>query len=210
MRFAEVDAVTVDGYGTLLTLARPVPALRRALERRGIERAEHDVAAAFAAEAAHYRPQSHLGRDEASLAELRVDCTRVFLSALDAPLDPGDFAADFVGALAFEAVPGAAAALADLRRRGLKLAVVANWDCALPGHLARLGLDRHFAAVVTSAEAGAPKPDPAPFLLALERLGVEPSRAVHVGDEETDELGAAAAGMRFVPAPLVTAFEGWQ
>lgn len=210
MRFAEVDAVTIDGYGTLLTLREPVPALRSALSRHGVERTDDEVTAGFAAEAAYYRPHAHLGRDETSLAALRVDCTRVFLDTLDAPLDPADFAGDFVSALDFEVVPGAMETIVDLRARRLKLAVVANWDCALPDHLARLALDRYFSAVVTSAEAGAPKPDPAPFRLALERLGVEAGRAVHVGDEQADQLGAAAAGMRFAAAPLASAFEGWE
>jgi putative hydrolase of the HAD superfamily len=61
--------------------------------------------------------------------------------------------------------------------------------------------------VVTSAEAGAPKPDPAVFLCALERLGIRPERALHVGDSEPDQAGARAAGMRFAPAPLAAAVE---
>jgi putative hydrolase of the HAD superfamily len=210
MRFADLDAVTVDGYGTLLTLTGPVAELRTTLARHGIERTDAEVAAAFASEAAYYRPRAHLGRDAVSLAQLRLECTAVFLAALDAPLDAAGFAGEFVAALEFEPVPGAVETLTALRDRGLGLAVVANWDCALPEHLARLALDRHFSTVVTSAEAGAPKPDPAPFRLALERLGVDAARAVHVGDEEVDELGAAAAGMRFAPAPLASAFEGWE
>jgi FMN hydrolase / 5-amino-6-(5-phospho-D-ribitylamino)uracil phosphatase len=52
------------------------------------------------------------------------------------------------------------------------------------------------------------KPDPAPFLAALERLGVEPGRTVHVGDHPPhDEAGARGAGMRFEPAPLPAAVE---
>jgi len=43
-------------------------------------------------------------------------------------------------------------------------------------------------------------------LAALERLDVEPARALHVGDEPIDEQGARAAGMRFLPAPLAEAF----
>src|SRR5204863_95186 len=60
-----------------------------------------------------------------------------------------------------------------------------------------------------TGEAGAPKPEPAVFLLALEQLGVAPARALHVGDEAGDEDGARAAGMRFAPAPLATALAGW-
>ena len=34
MRFAELDAVTVDGYGTLVRLLDPVPSLVRSLAKR--------------------------------------------------------------------------------------------------------------------------------------------------------------------------------
>ena len=62
---------------------------------------------------------------------------------------------------------------------------------------------------MTTAEAGAPKPEPAVFRLALERLGVEPGRALHVGDEPGDEEGARRPGCASRRAPLATAFEGW-
>ena len=209
MRFAELDAVTVDGYGTLLHLVDPLPALRGALAGHGVERSDGAIAAAFKAEVAHYRPLAHTGRGEAALAALRLDCVGVFLAALGDPLQPGSFVEDFIGALAFAPVPGAAEAVSSLRDRGLRLAVVANWDCALPGHLERAGLLDPFDSVVTSARAGAAKPDPAIFRLALAELGVEPNRALHVGDEPLDEEGALAAGLRFLPAPLATAFDGW-
>ena len=56
MRFAELDAVTVDGYGTLLHLVDPLPSLRRALAEHGVEQPDDAVATAFEAEVAHYRP----------------------------------------------------------------------------------------------------------------------------------------------------------
>ncbi len=42
------------------------------------------------------------------------------------------------------------------------------------------------------------------FRVALERLGVRPEEAVHVGNEEADRLGALAAGLAFEPVPLAT------
>ncbi len=209
MRFAELDAVTVDGLGTLLALVDPVPALQEALRERGFERNREQVLTAFRAEADYYRPRSLRGRDQASLAELRRECVEVFLGAAGAELDPASFVEPFIDAIRFEAFPGAVETLEALRARGLELAVVSNWDCALRQHLGRLGVDRLFSAVISSAEAGAAKPDPAPFLAALARLGVEPHRSLHVGDEPADERGSRAAGMRFAPAPLATAFEGW-
>jgi putative hydrolase of the HAD superfamily len=197
-----LDAVTIDAFGTLVTIRDPVPALRRALAARGVERSRDEVASAFAEEARYYVGRSHEGADEASLALLRRDCADVFLRALGAAVEPESFAADFVGALAFEPLPGAVEAVEELAARGLRLAVVSNWDVALAEHLEALDLRRRFAAIVTSAEAGAPKPDPRIFELALERLGTAPERTLHVGDAEADELGARAAGMRFAPPPL--------
>ena len=95
-----------------------------------------------------------------------------------------------------------------LRRRGLALAVVSNWDVGLAEHLGRVGIGALVDTVVTSAEAGAAKPDPAVFHLALERLRVAADRTLHVGDSDSDEEGARAAGLRFAPAPLAAAVQG--
>ena len=202
MRFADLDAVTIDAHGTLLRLRDPHVALDRALRSRGVERSADAIAGAFAQEAAYYTPRSLTGRDEASLAELQTQCAAVFLSFLDARLDAAAFAPEYVAALQFEPLPGVHEALAELTARGLPLAVVANWDCSLPAHLSSLGLARFFHVVVTSAEARAAKPDPKIFALALRRLGVPPERALHIGDQPADEEGARAAGMRFRAAPL--------
>lgn len=202
LRAADLEAVTIDAYGTLVTLRDPVGALDRALREQGVERTRDEVARAFAEEARYYVERSHEGADEASLALLRRDCASVFLEAAEADLDPADFAPAFVAALEFEAVPGALETVSELERLGLRLAVVSNWDVALAEHLGRLGLADRFSTIVTSAEAGAPKPDPRIFELALERLGVAPERALHIGDAEADEEGARAAGMHFAPAPL--------
>jgi putative hydrolase of the HAD superfamily len=200
-----VDAVTIDAYGTLVTLREPVAALRAALAAHGVERADAEVAVAFRAEVAYYVPRSHEGRDETTLALLRRDCAAVFLDAANAELDPDEFAPAFVGALAFDALPGAVDACRALAAAGLRLAVVSNWDVGLHDNLRTLGLDREVHAVVTSAEAGAPKPAPQVFELALERLGATAAHAVHVGDAEADAEGALAAGLRFEPAPLTDA-----
>jgi HAD superfamily hydrolase (TIGR01509 family) len=209
MRFADLDAVTVDGYGTLVRIADPVPILRRALAARGVERDPEAVRSAFLAEVEFYKPAALRGRDPETLAALRQECAGVFLGAAGADLEPASFVEAFMSSIVLEPMPGALEALAGLRARGLELAVVSNWDVGLLEHLDRLGIAALFSTIATTAEAGAPKPDPAVFRLALDRLGVEPGRALHVGDEAEDEQGAAAAGMRFAPAPLETAFAGW-
>jgi putative hydrolase of the HAD superfamily len=209
MHFAELDAVTVDGYGTLVRLVDPVPALRQALGERGIECGDEAALAGFEAEVAYYRPNALQGRDAESLAALRLECTRIFLEGAGADLEPGSFVDPFMASIVMEPIKGAFETVRSLRARGLEVAVVSNWDIGLTEQLERLGLASLFTAIVTTAEAGAPKPEPAVFRLALEKLGVDPARALHVGDESGDEEGARAAGMRFAPTPLATAFTGW-
>lgn len=205
MRLAELDAVTIDAYGTLVRLTGPVPELRAGLAALGVERDAEAVGLAFAKESAYYREHSFEGRDEASLYDLRLRCVAIILDELGSDLEPAAFVDGFVAAMRFELLPDAGAALQKLRRHGLAVAVVSNWDVGLARHLGGLGLGD--VTVVTSAQAGAPKPDPAVFTLALELLGVQPSRALHVGDSDSDEAGASAAGMQFAPAPLAQAVE---
>ncbi len=82
------------------------------------------------------------------------------------------------------------------RQRGLRLAVVSNFDSRLPGLLEGLGVAEHLHTVVVSSAAGAAKPDPAPYRQALEALGLPAEAVWHVGDSPEDEAGADAAGIR--------------
>jgi len=47
-------------------------------------------------------------------------------------------------------------------------------------------------------------------LRALNELGVKAGRALHIGDDEVDELAARAAGMRFAPAPVPDAVASFE
>jgi putative hydrolase of the HAD superfamily len=198
----EIDAVTVDALGTTLELVDPVPRLQAALAERGVERDVAAIARAFAAEAREYVPRSHEGRDRPSLARLRRECITVFLEDLGADIDSAGFVPAFMSALEFRLAPGAAEALGRLRAAGLALACVANWDYTLPEQLDRLGVRGHFDTVVTSAQAGAPKPGTAIFRIALSAVSAEPGRALHVGDDQADSDGARAAGLAYEPPPL--------
>jgi phosphoglycolate phosphatase-like HAD superfamily hydrolase len=140
MRLAELDAVTIDAYGTLVRLRDPVPALRAGLAQLGVEREPAAVARAFAKETAYYRERSFEGRDDETLYELRRRCVAIILDELRSELAPEAFVDGFVAAIRFELLPGVEAALAALRRRGLAVAVVSNWDFALPRLLEGLGL----------------------------------------------------------------------
>jgi len=87
--------------------------------------------------------------------------------------------------------------LETLHEQGLTCAVVSNWDRRLHRLVSGMGLDRHFAFVLTSAEAGWRKPDRRIFEDALRRLEVAPGEALHVGDSLEDDIaGAQAAGIK--------------
>jgi putative hydrolase of the HAD superfamily len=206
-RLADLDAVTLDANGTLVGLVDPVPELMRILRDRGIERPRETLERAFERESAHYLPRTLEGRGQRSLEALYRDCAAVFLKAAAVELDAVEFAPAYIGAIAFEVLPGVREALDVLAAHGLALAVVGNWDITLPGRLTAAGLADRFQTIVTSAEAGVAKPSPAIFELALRRLGVTPRRTLHIGDGAADEEGARATGMQFEWAPLADAVE---
>jgi HAD superfamily hydrolase (TIGR01509 family) len=201
---AELDAVTLDAYGTLVELRNPIPELSAALADRGHERSEEQIRAGFQAEVAYYRDHSAAGDDEAGLERLQRDCAKVFLDAVGAGLDPAEFAPVYAGAMRFDVLPGVRESLERLRALGLELAVVANWDLSLRKMLDDAGFAHFFRVIVHAAR----KPEPDAFLAAAAELGVQPQRALHIGDDEADQLGAAAAGLHFAPAPLPAAVEG--
>ena len=201
MSAAELDAVTIDAYGTLVTLRDPIPALTAALAERDVVRDRDTVVHGFRTEVAHYTQHSASGHDEDGLRKLQRDCAKVFLDAVGADLDADEFAPVYAGAMHFDVLPGVTAALERLRSLGLELAVVANWDLTLRRLLEEIGLTESFGAVVHASG----KPSPDGVLRALRELGVDPGRALHVGDDEVDERAAHAAGVKFAPAPLATA-----
>lgn len=65
--------------------------------------------------------------------------------------------------------------------------------------VAHLGWDAHFATVIGAGDAHADKPDPAPILLALARMGHAAERSVwYLGDTALDMAAAKAAGVTAV------------
>ncbi|KAK8632977.1 hypothetical protein V6N13_013833 [Hibiscus sabdariffa] len=82
-----------------------------------------------------------------------------------------------------------------LRKAGVKLAVVSNFDTRLRPLLRALNCEHWFDAVAVSAEVEAEKPNPTIFVKACELLGIKPEEAVHVGDDRRNDVwGARDAG----------------
>ena len=204
-----VRALLLDAMGTLLTFEPPAPRLRAALRAAtGADVGERAAGRAIRAEIAHYRAHLHLGGDAAGLAELRRTAAAAMRPELPEPAASlGDDAllAALLEALRFRAYPEVPRTLEALRRRGIRLVVVSNWDVSLHERLAELRLAPLVDGVLASAEFGAAKPDPSIFAAALELAGAAPEQAWHAGDSlEADVAGALAAGV----APVLVARDG--
>ncbi|WP_029896473.1 HAD family hydrolase [Desulfohalovibrio reitneri] len=101
---------------------------------------------------------------------------------------------ELAGARAGRLFPFARGLLADLRGRGVLTGVVTR-NCTPAVIELFPDVAREADVFLAREDVARPKPDPAHLRLALERLGVEPGRAVLVGDHALDAQSARAMGM---------------
>ncbi|WP_433020403.1 HAD-IA family hydrolase [Kribbella sp. CA-294648] len=98
--------------------------------------------------------------------------------------------------------PGIRNWLREARELGMKVAIASSSERSwVVGHLERVRALDLFDLVVTGDEVAMHKPDPAVYLLALERLGLPGTAAAAVEDTPHGVAAAAAAGMATVAIP---------
>ncbi|CAI5971617.1 unnamed protein product [Closterium sp. NIES-65] len=106
--------------------------------------------------------------------------------------------------------PNAREAFAAIRRAGIKIALVSNFDTRLRDLLRALDCYDWFDAVAVSAEVEAEKPSSEIFHAACDMLGVLPHEAVHVGDSRNkDVAGARRAGWDVAGARTARCGAAW-
>lgn len=101
----------------------------------------------------------------------------------------------------------------ELQQRGYTLGIISNLigTREIPEWLETENFKPYFKSVVLSSVLGIRKPDPAIYLEAARRAGVEPSRCAYVGDNlKRDVTGTRAAGFGMIiimiePAKLAEA-----
>lgn len=94
-------------------------------------------------------------------------------------------------------MPHARVVLRELRRRGIKIAIVTNQQkFGVTFTLERIGIG--FDAVASLSRGLKPKPAPDLLFKALKRLKVRPAEVLYVGDTIFDVKAGAAAGVRTV------------
>jgi putative hydrolase of the HAD superfamily len=200
-----VRAALLDALGTLVELERPWPHLVAELRARGVSESEDEAKRAMLAEMAYYKANHDDASDRAGLEDLRRRCAAIVRDELGTALPLEEVEEAMLAAIRFRPYLEVPGVLRALRERGARLVVVSNWDVSLHDVLERTRLRPLLDAVVTSAEFGAAKPDPAIFAHALELAGARAADAVHAGDDvEADVHGARAAGIE----PVLVARDG--
>jgi putative hydrolase of the HAD superfamily len=212
-----VRAVTVDCWGTLLfeppaSDDRHKP--RRLADFETILGGAGVMAGAEALERAYRDSAAFLAQLWQQNRDVPVeDHVRAILVGLDPGLPrclTGAVFRDLVEAYARPALlappavdTAARAALTALAEQGYRLALVSN-TMRTPGRVLRellrqYGLLACFSHLTFSDECGVRKPEPAIYHRTLRAVGVEPTEAIHVGDDPVlDVVGARAAGMRVI------------
>jgi HAD superfamily hydrolase (TIGR01509 family) len=102
------------------------------------------------------------------------------------------------------AYPDTVEVMRRLREAGVKIGVISNIAFDIRPAFERMGVTQYVDEFLLSYLEGVIKPDPKIFLRACERLAVEPTEALMVGDSEEADGGAAAVGCQVAivdPAP---------
>ncbi|WP_164545464.1 HAD family hydrolase [Paenibacillus albus] len=92
--------------------------------------------------------------------------------------------------------------LDEAKRLGLRIALASSSDRAwIDRHLKEQGIADYFEVICTRDDVLRAKPDPALYLLALERLGLSADEAVAVEDSLNGLTAAKLAGLRAIAVP---------
>jgi 2-haloacid dehalogenase len=172
--FDDYDVLTFDCYGTLIDWESGLlAALRDPLANHGISEPDEDVLGAYASHEAALEAGPYLRYRDVLGSAL----TKMLEDFGQAPTP--DEVTTFGGSVAdWPAFTDSAAALARLHAR-FKLGVITNCDDDLFAASERR-LKVSFDWVVTAQQAKRYKPNPRGFELAFERIGLPPSRILHV------------------------------
>lgn len=212
-----IRAVVFDMGGTLLAYPRPDDGTWRAFEESGIRglyrylvAQGHPITAEEETFVARMFERLEQGWEQATGGRINlraIDWIAAAAADHDVALSDGaliEAVHHYARPLrdGVSAMPGAAAALAELRARGVRVGLISNtiWPGDLHREdLATLGLWQFIEYAVFSGDFGIWKPNPRIFLHVLERLGVNPADAVFVGDSPKEDIrGAQQAGMRAI------------
>ncbi|KAL6010067.1 hypothetical protein ACLOJK_000498 [Asimina triloba] len=192
-------ALLVDAVGTLVVPSQPMAQIYRMIgEKYGVEYSEAEILSRY-----RWAYEQPWGRSRLRLRQRYVNDGRPFWEFI-VRSSTGCSDSRYLEELYQYYMTDKAWHLCDpdaervfkaLRKAGVKLAIVSNFDTRLRPLLQALKCDHWFDAVAVSAEVEAEKPNPTIFIKACELLGVNPEDVVHVGDDRRNDIwGARDAG----------------
>ncbi|HWO41564.1 MAG TPA: HAD-IA family hydrolase [Candidatus Eisenbacteria bacterium] len=200
-----IKAVFFDAAGTLIKPARPVGEIYASLAARyGIQASASELSKRFRLCFASAPPLAFPGARPEEIKACEREWWKRLLRSVFQPWGSferfeacfDELFSHFAKAESWRIYPETEATLAGLAQRGLKLAVVSNFDSRLLAVLDGLGIGRCFGEVIVSSEIGHAKPEREIFHAALERYRLRPEDVLHVGDSETNDVqGATDAGL---------------
>lgn len=200
MRPDQITAIVFDKDGTLFDFRATWEAWAANLIR-DLADGDDDLAQAIAARlefdlaAGAFAPSSFV------IAGTNAEVAEALCEVLDGPSFEQILARILEAAKTVPLVPvtDLPALLSELRRRGLKLAVMTNDSEAVAhAHLNAAGIADQFDAVLGADSGHGAKPDAAPLLAACAHMGCAPKQAAMVGDSTHDLEAGRAAGMMTV------------
>ena len=200
-----VNAITLDAAGTLIFPRESVDSTyARIAEQHGGYLDSTKVYPAFSLALDTMPPMACPRQDQHRLHEWEFEWWRTLVrSVVEECGEVAAFDAFFDTLYRYYALPNEWALFKEviptvdaMRARGLRIAVLSNFDSRLEPILSFLGVTERVDSVVYSTEAGAAKPDPKIFQTVCQRLEVAADEVLHIGDNRTaDYVGACAAGL---------------
>ncbi len=187
LAFGRYEWVSFDCYGTLVDWETGISrAVGEVLGSRGMRMSRGEILEVFA----EVEPRVQQGSE--CFVKYREVLRRV-MELMERELEV-EFSESELGSLAhtlpdWPVFPDSVGALRALREQ-YRLAVISNVDDDLFVRTAE-GLGVEFDAVVTAEQVGSYKPDMRNFEVAMERMGVEKERWLHVAESLYHDIGPA-------------------
>lgn len=197
---AGVRVVTFDCYGTLVDWEGGVASFLYDMALRNV--GTSDQAAAVLPSAAGLRERWEriqfglIAGAYRPYKEVLAESLAILAAQYGWPATQADKEAFLRSMRSWQPFPDTRPALKAARARGVRLVIISNTDQDIIAHTLR-HLEVPFEKVITAEDCRAYKPDPSVFRRAVEVIGTQPDRILHVAfGFEYDNGPAKAAGMR--------------
>lgn len=189
-----------DAAGTLMRPVRPIGQSYGLLaESYGMNVPPAEISARFRAAFSSAPPLAFSGAASGEIKTLEYAWWKKLVWKVFEPYGPfsrfdeyfAELFAYFARADSWALFPETLETLAALKKKGLSLAVISNFDSRLFAILQGLDVSSSFDSIVISSHAGYAKPDARIFHHALALHRADASKALHIGDSPDKDAAAA-------------------